>query len=683
MTQANRNIVITPNINQPGQPNIVYTGNANYSMSTVVADDNSIFWQNPTGQLFSIANNVTTGTIFAVSDISGVPFISVNASGNVSLVPLGGANVGIGTSSPIYGLDLWGNARITSSMLTGNISITNITVSTSTTTGALILRGGAGIAGNVYVGGNINITNTAQAISTTTGALIVSGGGGITGNLFVNGSVNGANINVTGASVPPNGLWLPAANTLGFATSSAEKMRITSTGSVGIGSTIPRSWVDASTGDPQITLHNINDVTGSFWQNTFLSVQFGMYNPSAATVGIMAASTQRTLFAFDIFGRVGTTTNSGANPSVAAPVFRNIIDDGNSNANFAGNLTVVNSTNVGNIAVNNITVSTSTTTGALIMRGGAGIAGNVYVGGNINVTNTTASGTTLPGTGALVLTTGGAYIAGNVVAGSFQPTSSTIANVGIYLPIANRLAFATLSTAQMLLTSNGNVMIGTAATANASGATATVVINNAVGGGIELVSNNSGGGNISALTAGGLSFSTFTGAVGSEAYTQRLIINSLGNVGIGTNTVAAGNVLTVFGGNIFVQGAVYATSDIIANFSDARLKTNIIPITNALNLVSTISGVYYNANQLAAQLTGEDITKNRVGVLAQEIDAIMPEIIRPAPFDMNPDGSSKSGENYITVQYERLIPLLIQAIKEQQTQLKYLESRINALEDKI
>ena len=122
MANSNKNIVIIPNINQSGQPNIAWTGNAAYAMTTVVADDNSLFWQNPTGQLFSIANNVTTGTIFAVSDISGIPFVTVNASGNIALVPLGGANVGIGTSTPTALLHIGtGSANVAPILMTSNV----------------------------------------------------------------------------------------------------------------------------------------------------------------------------------------------------------------------------------------------------------------------------------------------------------------------------------------------------------------------------------------------------------------------------------------------------------------------------------------------------------------------------------------------------------------------------------
>jgi hypothetical protein len=107
-----------------------------------------------------------------------------------------------------------------------------------------------------------------------------------------------------------------------------------------------------------------------------------------------------------------------------------------------------------------------------------------------------------------------------------------------------------------------------------------------------------------------------------------------------------------------------ATSDVIAYYSDSRLKNNLGNITNALDKISKINGIYYTANELAGTFgyTQENV---QVGVIAQEIQVIMPEVIKSAPFDTNDDGTSKSGENYITVQYEKIIPLLIEGIKEQ------------------
>ena len=62
--------------------------------------------------------------------------------------------------------------------------------------------------------------------------------------------------------------------------------------------------------------------------------------------------------------------------------------------------------------------------------------------------------------------------------------------------------------------------------------------------------------------------------------------------------------------------------------------------------------------------------KEQVGVIAQDVEKVLPQIVTPAPFDIGRDENdneySISGENYKTVQYDKIIPLLIEAIKEQQ-----------------
>jgi hypothetical protein len=104
----------------------------------------------------------------------------------------------------------------------GNIFGNSGTVSTSTTTGSLVVNGGAGISGNVYIGGNLQVTGTTTFVntevvtateyayqlianggvsstSTTSGALQVTGGAGISGNMYVGGLINGAStLAVTG-----------------------------------------------------------------------------------------------------------------------------------------------------------------------------------------------------------------------------------------------------------------------------------------------------------------------------------------------------------------------------------------------------------------------------------------------------------------------------------------------------
>jgi hypothetical protein len=67
-----------------------------------------------------------------------------------------------------------------------------------------------------------------------------------------------------------------------------------------------------------------------------------------------------------------------------------------------------------------------------------------------------------------------------------------------------------------------------------------------------------------------------------------------------------------------------------------------------------------------------------VGLFADEVDSVLPEAVRPAPFDDDGAGGSKSGENYQTIQYEKIVPLLIEAIKELKLEIEMLKKRYHS-----
>jgi hypothetical protein len=121
-------------------------------------------------------------------------------------------------------------------------------------------------------------------------------------------------------------------------------------------------------------------------------------------------------------------------------------------------------------------------------------------------------------------------------------------------------------------------------------------------------------------------------------------------------------------------GAIYATANITAYFSDIRLKNNEGNIDNALDKVAKLSGIYYTSNETAKKYGYTDESR-QVGVIAQEVKEVLPEVVKAAPFDLDQKGNSKSGENYMTVQYDKLVPLLIEAIKELSEKIKQLENR--------
>jgi len=124
------------------------------------------------------------------------------------------------------------------------------------------------------------------------------------------------------------------------------------------------------------------------------------------------------------------------------------------------------------------------------------------------------------------------------------------------------------------------------------------------------------------------------------------------------------------------DGRIDAGNDIVAYSSDKRLKENIRPINNALDKVNKLSGFIYNWNKLANQQAGFDMKEDLVGVYAQDVEEVLPEAVKLAPFDNDGEDNSKSGENYLTVQYEKMVPLLIEAIKEQQVQIDELKTKL-------
>jgi len=111
-------------------------------------------------------------------------------------------------------------------------------------------------------------------------------------------------------------------------------------------------------------------------------------------------------------------------------------------------------------------------------------------------------------------------------------------------------------------------------------------------------------------------------------------------------------------------GSVRATGTITAGYSDDQLKTKLGNIDNALNKLMTLNGFYYEPSQIALDL-GYTPSK-QVGVSAQEVQKVLPEVVVPAPID----------DKYLTVQYDRMIPLLIEAIKELKEEVEVLKGQI-------
>lgn len=196
-------------------------------------------------------------------------------------------------------------------------------------------------------------------------------------------------------------------------------------------------------------------------------------------------------------------------------------------------------------------------------------------------------------------------------------------------------------------------------------------------GGTGITSTPTSGTLLIGTSAGGYSSATLTGTANRITVTnssggitlsgpQDLATTSnpqFGSLGIGT--AASGT-----------AGEIRATNQITAYYSDERLKENIEIIPNALEKVMELRGVTYNANELAESF-GFINKEKQVGVLSADVQKVLPEAVKPAPFDLiridENTEISRSGENYQTVQYEKIVPLLIEAIKELNKEIKKLK----------
>ena len=249
------------------------------------------------------------------------------------------------------------------------------------------------------------------------------------------------------------------------------------------------------------------------------------------------------------------------------------------NANAFSGANVLFSSTTGNVVVTSVTTSISSTTGALTVGGGVGIAGNIY--------------------SDAVYTTTGVYWANNNAAFSSAPGGTT----------------------GMLQYNSSSTFAGAAN-----------------------VSYDSTSGNLLIITP--------------------------------TNGTATGGALTVRGGasfvgNIFVTGNILATNQIIAAYSDERLKNKLGAILNPIHKVKQIETFYYTPNDLALSI-GVNDTRIQVGVSAQSVESVLPEVVTSSPIN----------SEYKTVSYERIVPLLIAAIIEQQSQIDQLKETVNVLQNR-
>lgn len=225
----------------------------------------------------------------------------------------------------------------------------------------------------------------------------------------------------------------------------------------------------------------------------------------------------------------------------------------------------------------------------------------------------------------------------------------TDANTGIFFPAADTVAASTGGTERMRIDSSGNWLVGTTSLSTISGeaaAKAQVAGNFIVG---------------NAVAATNITM-TLNGVVSKAA---RIAFAESGSIKwlVGNGAASENGVFEVYSNTTGtgVQLARNATS--WAAGSDERIKDIIEPITDAATKVATLRAVI-------GKYKTDEVGMRRSFLIAQDVQAVLPEAVD----DTNPE---KLG-----VRYTEVIPLLVAAIKEQQTLITILTDRITALEAK-
>ena len=439
-----------------------------------------------------------------------------------------------------------------------------------------------------------------------------------------------------------------------------ERMRITSAGNVGIGTSSPnRLLTVAGTTSGLIALNASiyrnttigSDSVGNFIVYDDTAGEYRMVINSSGNVGIGTTSPSQRL---DVVGAVRTTafyqisngpTNTGFIGSQAS-IFGSGGDDftfynGNATNNvfYTSGLERMRITSSGNVGIGTTSPSSkvSISGGTLSVSGSGAGYGVVKLGDPTDVNP---------------------YVGMYRSAAASIATSGNFLNLGGYDGIAFTTGVAQLSgqPERMRITSSGFVGIGTTAPQRAlqvggfSGNPEICIGSGTTGFG-SLIFGDSASGN-----------DPWRGFVQYNHATDAMII---GTANASWLTLTNGGALGLNVNPTNTAGRFEASNDIVAySSSDKRWKTNIKNIDSPLDKISQINGVEFD------WIEDEPVHGNKghdIGVIAQEIEKILPDAVQTRESGMK------------AVKYEKVIPLLIEAVKEQQKQIEELKQLLNGI----
>jgi hypothetical protein len=328
------------------------------------------------------------------------------------------------------------------------------------------------------------------------------------------------------------------------------------------------------------------------------------------------------------------------------------------------NFSSINSTPIGNAvpstgAFTTLTASALTTTAALTSNGT--IIASTVQAGTLGNTGALLTGTLTTASQPNVTTASSLVSVANITTGTWSATTVQPQYGGTGVNNGTRtITLGGSLTTTAAWTLNQNVEINSSPTLR--GTNFNSIPNGAL-------TNNSITINGTSVALGGTYSASIVGSltgtanqITASASTGNITLSAPQNLHTGTNFQV--NSLGVGTGASGTTGEIRATNNVVAYYSDDRLKTRLGRIENALDKICSLEGFYYEANQTAQDL-GYAVQRE-MGISAQSTQLVAPEIVKPAPID----------DQYLTVQYERFAPLIIEAIKELRVEIDALKAKI-------
>ncbi|MBD3422449.1 MAG: hypothetical protein GF398_20230, partial [Chitinivibrionales bacterium] len=153
---------------------------------------------------------------------------------------------------------------------------------------------------------------------------------------------------------------------------------------------------------------------------------------------------------------------------------------------------------------------------------------------------------------------------------------------------------------------------------------------------------------------------------GSGANSPSMVVSPVGYVGIGTTNPTEKLVVC---GNIKASGTITTESGICSP-SDRRLKKSVYPIDSAIDKVTNLQGVSYQWDRESYPERNMP-EGNKIGLIAQEVEEVIPEIVHT------------DSKGYKSLEYDKLAAVLIEAIKEQQSQIETLKKQVSHLQQTV